>query len=103
VEVEASGIRLVCHLLKLSGMDRFVAASYADPQQVNCRVGESIVHYRLCVYDRVAMLRQHCVPVCKPPADYAPTEGVVDIDSVGYCGLVPPVRIGRTKQIHPQL
>jgi hypothetical protein len=99
VEVGASGIRLVCHLLKLSGMDRFVAASCGAQQQVNRRVEEAIVHYRLYVYDHLAMLRQHCLPVCKPPVDYSPTEGVVDIDSVGYRGLVPPVRIGRTKHL----
>ena len=45
VEVGASGIRLVCLLLKLSGLDRFVAASYGAQQQVNRRVEEAIVDY----------------------------------------------------------
>lgn len=45
VEVGASGIRLVCLLLKLSGLDRFVAASYGAQQQVNRRVEEAIVNY----------------------------------------------------------
>src|SRR5499426_2884161 len=45
-EVGACGIRLVCLLLKLTGLDRFVAASYGIQQQVNCQVEEAIVRYR---------------------------------------------------------
>ena len=46
VEVGACGIRLVCLLLNLTGLDRFVAASYGAQQQVNCRVEAAIVAYR---------------------------------------------------------
>ena len=42
----ACGIRLVCLLLKLTGLDRFVAASYGIQQQVNRQVEEAIVRYR---------------------------------------------------------
>lgn len=42
-EVGACGIRLVCLLLKLTGLDRFVAASYGAQQQVNRQVEETIV------------------------------------------------------------
>jgi hypothetical protein len=45
-EVGACGIRLVCLLLKLTGLDRFVAASYGAQQQVNHQVEEAIVSYR---------------------------------------------------------
>jgi hypothetical protein len=45
-EVGACGIRLVCLLLKLTGLDRFVAASYGAQHQVNCQVEEAIVTYR---------------------------------------------------------
>jgi len=45
-EVGACGIRLVCLLLKLTGLDRFVAASYGIQQQVNRQVEEAIVRYR---------------------------------------------------------
>jgi hypothetical protein len=45
-EVGACGIRLVCLLLKLTGLDRFVAASYGIQQQVNCQVEQAIVRYR---------------------------------------------------------
>ena len=45
-EVGACGIRLVCLLLKLTGLDRFVAASYGIQQQVNRQVEEAIVTYR---------------------------------------------------------
>ena len=45
-EVGACGIRLVCLLLTLTGLDRFVAASYGPQQQVNHQVEEAIVTYR---------------------------------------------------------
>ena len=46
VEIGACGIRLVCLLLKLTGLDRFVAASYGAQQQVNRQVEQAIVNYR---------------------------------------------------------
>src|SRR5215468_532601 len=46
VEVGACGIRLVCLLLTLTGLDRFVGASYGTQQQVNRQVEEAIVRYR---------------------------------------------------------
>ncbi len=45
-EVGACGIRLVCLLLKMTGLNRFVGASYGTQQQVNRRVEEAIVAYR---------------------------------------------------------
>ena len=45
-EVGACGIRLVCLLVKLTGLDRFVAASYGTQHQVNRQVEEAIVAYR---------------------------------------------------------
>ena len=46
VEVGACGIRLACLLLKLTGLDRFVAASYGAQQQVNRQVEQAIVDYQ---------------------------------------------------------
>lgn len=46
VEVGACGIRLVCLLLQLTGLNRFVGASYGTQHQVNRRVEEAIVAYR---------------------------------------------------------
>jgi transposase len=46
VEVGACGIRLVCLLLALTGLNRFVGASYGTQQQVNGRVETAIVAYR---------------------------------------------------------
>jgi hypothetical protein len=46
VEVGACGIRLVCLWLNLTGLDRFVAASYGAQQHVNRRVEEAMVAYR---------------------------------------------------------
>jgi hypothetical protein len=45
-EVGACGIRLVCLLLQLTGLDRFVAASYGAQHQVNRQVKEAIMTYR---------------------------------------------------------
>ena len=45
VEVGACGIRLVCLFLHLSGLDRFVAASYGAQQQVNVQVEQAMVAY----------------------------------------------------------
>jgi Family of unknown function (DUF6399) len=46
VEVGACGIRLVCLLLNLTGLDRFVAAAYGTQQQVHRQVEHAIVDYR---------------------------------------------------------
>jgi len=45
-EVGACGIRLVGLLLTLTGLDRFVGASYGTQQQINRQVEEAIVAYR---------------------------------------------------------
>jgi hypothetical protein len=54
VEVGACGIRLVCLLLNLTGLDRFVAASYGAQQQVNLQVEQAIVDYRQAETARLA-------------------------------------------------
>ena len=53
VEVGACGIRLVCLFLNLTGLDRFVAASYGAQQQVNRQVEQAMVTYR---HDETARL-----------------------------------------------
>src|SRR6516164_3833087 len=45
VEVGACGLRLVCLFLHLTGLDRFVAASYGAQQQVNRQVEAAMVVY----------------------------------------------------------
>jgi Family of unknown function (DUF6399) len=55
VEVGACGIRLVCLFLNLTGLNRFVAASYGAQQQVNRRVEEAMGAYR---QDETARLAQ---------------------------------------------
>ena len=49
VEIGACGIRLVCLLLKLTGLNRFVGASYGTQQQTNRGVEEAIVAYRRAI------------------------------------------------------
>jgi Family of unknown function (DUF6399) len=45
VEVGACGIRLVCLFLNLTGLNRFVAASYGAQQQVNVQIEQAMVAY----------------------------------------------------------
>ena len=54
VEVGACGIRLVCLLLDLTGLNRFVAASYGAQQQVNRQVEQAIVEYQQTETARLA-------------------------------------------------
>ena len=54
VEVGACGIRLVCLLLNLTGLDRFVAASYGAQRQVNRQVEHAIVDYHHAETARLA-------------------------------------------------
>jgi hypothetical protein len=46
VEVGACGMRWVGLFLNLTGLNRFVAASYGAQQQVNCHVEHAMVTYR---------------------------------------------------------
>src|SRR5215204_680310 len=46
VEVGACGIRIVCLFLNLTGLDRFVAASYGAQQHVHYQVEHAVVNYR---------------------------------------------------------
>jgi hypothetical protein len=46
VELGACGMRLVCLILELTGLNRFVGASYGTQQQVNRGVEEATVAYR---------------------------------------------------------
>ena len=43
VEIGACGIRLGCLVLELTGLNRFVGASFGTPQQVNRHVEETMV------------------------------------------------------------
>jgi hypothetical protein len=45
VEVGACGIRLVCLFLNLTGLNRFVAASYGAQQQLNVQIEQAMVAY----------------------------------------------------------
>jgi hypothetical protein len=55
VEVGACGIRLVCLFLNLTGLNRFVAASYGAQQQVNFPIEHAMVTYH---QDETARLAQ---------------------------------------------
>ena len=46
VEIGACGIRLVCLVLDLTGLKRFVGTSYGTQPRVNCRVEEAMVASR---------------------------------------------------------
>jgi len=59
VEVGACGIRLVCLFLHLTGLDRFVAASYGAQQQVNVHIEQAIVDYAHTETPRLAKAMPH--------------------------------------------
>jgi transposase len=46
VEIGACGIRLVCLMLEMAGLNRFVGASFGTQQQINRAVEEAMVAYR---------------------------------------------------------
>ena len=54
VEIGACGIRLVCLFLKLTGLNRFVGASYGTQHQVNRHIEEAMVAYRQAESTRLA-------------------------------------------------
>lgn len=58
VEIGACGIRLVCLVLELTGLNRFVGTSYGTQQRVNRRVEEAIVAYHREESERLA----HAMP-----------------------------------------
>lgn len=66
VEVGACGIRLVCLFLHLTGLDRFVAASYGAQQQVNVQIEQAIVDYDQTETPRLAK--------AMPPKDLTVTQ-----------------------------
>ena len=45
VEIGACGMRLVCLLLEMTGLHRFVGASFGSQQQINRSVEEAMVAY----------------------------------------------------------
>src|SRR6266478_4245406 len=59
VEVGACGIRLVCLFLHLTGLNRFVAASYGAQQQVNLHIEQAIVDYDQTETPRLAKAMPH--------------------------------------------
>src|SRR5499433_1349156 len=81
VELGACGIRLVCLLLELTGLNRFVGASYGTQQQVNRRVEEAIVAYRHDEHARLA----HAMP----PKDITLTQDETFTGGLCLVGIEP--------------
>jgi Family of unknown function (DUF6399) len=81
VEVGACGIRLVCLLLKLTGLNRFVGASYGTQHQVNRRVEDAIVAYRQAEHTRLAREM--------PPQDISLTQDETFTGGLCLVGMEP--------------
>ena len=81
VEIGACGIRLVCLLLELTGLNRFVGASYGTQQQVNRGVEEAIVAYRRAESARLA----HAMP----PKDITLTQDETFTGGLCLVGMEP--------------
>jgi hypothetical protein len=81
VEIGACGIRLVCLVLELTGLNRFVGASYGTQQQVNRRVEEAIVAYR---HEESARLAHEM-----PPKDITMTQDETFTGGLCLVGIEP--------------
>jgi hypothetical protein len=81
IEVGACGMRLVCLLLQLTGLNRFVGASYGTQHQVNRRVEEAIVAYRQAEHARPARER--------PPKDITRTQDETFTGGLCLVGMDP--------------
>lgn len=88
VEVGACGMRLVCLLLRLTRLDRFVAAAYGAQQQVNLQAAHAIVDSRHTATARLAKdMPRKAITV---PQDATWTGGlcVVALEPVSHCMLL---------------
>jgi hypothetical protein len=81
VEIGTCGLRLVCLILELTGLNRFVGASYGPEQQVNRRVEEAIVAYRHDESTRLA----HAMP----PKDITLTQDETFTGGLCLVGIEP--------------
>jgi hypothetical protein len=59
VEIGACGMRLVCLLPMLAGLERFVGVPYGTQPQVNRHVEEAMMAYRQEESTRLALDRRH--------------------------------------------
>ena len=80
-EIGACGIRLVCLLWALTGLHRFVGASYGTQQQVNRRVAEAIVAYGRAETARLAQ--------AMPPQDMTVTQDATLTGGLCLVGIEP--------------
>ena len=80
-EVGACGMRLVCLVLKLTGLNRCEGASYGTQQQVNRRVAEAIMAYRQQESERLA----HEMP----PKDLTMTQDATCTGGLCVVGIEP--------------
>jgi hypothetical protein len=81
VEIGACGIRLVCLVLELTGLNRFVGASFGTPQQVNRHVEETMVTYQPEETARLAEQR--------PPQDITVTQDETCTGGLCLVGMEP--------------
>jgi hypothetical protein len=81
VAVGAWGMRLVCLLVQLTGLHRFVGASYGTQHQVNRRVEEAIVAYRQAEHARLAP--------AMPPKDSTLTQDETSTGGLCLVGVEP--------------
>ena len=86
VEIGACGIRLVCLLLEMTGLYRFVGASFGTQQQVSRNVEKAMVAY---TYEETGRLAQ----------DMPPQEITVTQDEI-FTGRHQPDHFSRLLALH---
>ena len=87
-EVGAWGIRLVGLFLHLTGLDRFVAASYGAQQQVNVHMEQALVDYDQTEPPRLAKARPHKDLTVTQDATFTGGLGLITMDPESHCMIV---------------
>jgi hypothetical protein len=97
VEIGACGIRLVCLVLELTRLNRFVGASYGTQQRINRGVEEAIVAYRREESARLAR--------AMPPKDITLTQDETFTGGLRLVGIEPVsnyILLEQVAQAHDQ-
>ena len=87
-EVGACGIRLVGLFLHLTGLDRFVAASYGAQQQVNVHMEQALVDYDQTETPRLAKAMPHKDLTVTQDATFTGGLCLITMDPESHCMIV---------------
>jgi len=90
-------MRLVCLFLPLTGLDRFVAASYGAQQQVNVHIEPAIVAYDQSETPRVVKAMPHTDLTVPQDETFPGGLCLITMDPESHCILVEPLAQARAQ------